>query len=582
MINSLTPPNLVANADAVWLGMENPNNLMMVTGLIKFDDVIDHARFRQVLSERLLTEKRFTRRVVQSGLPLTPMLWEEDKNFNLDAHLKRIALPSPGDEATLQQLVSDLASTPLDQSKPLWQVHIVENYGEGSVLITRVHHTIADGLALVMMLLTLADFSPTPAPKPNITIEEEDPNPKKRKSVLSSLIEQATSAANVMSKVANQALKEGLDTARNPEKVKSLAQKGAEGAQAAGRVLRQSPDPKTIYKGSLTPTKKVAWSKAVSLSDVKTIKNALNSGVNEVLITAVSGALRRYMNDQGQFTNGKSIRAVMPMNLRSSKEMGKLGNKFGFVFVPLPVGTDGAGERLDMVTDHMAAMKESDETVATFGIQKGLEFTPHDIQAQLVKQFGGRATAVMSNIPGPPMPLYMAGSKVNELMFWMPHTGDLGLGVSMLSYAGKVFFGVAADASIVPNPQQIIDAIYDEIENLLHEATQPVEQAPVEKVEEEEIPVAADDDIDEHVEEDEVEDELIEMIDEVLETSDAISVLPEDLTVIKGVGPVMEQKLKDAGYLSVTAVAAADVETLSMAASISPSRAEKIIAAAKQ
>jgi WS/DGAT/MGAT family acyltransferase len=366
----------------------------------------------------------------------------------------------------------------------------------------------------------------------------------------------------MVSKVANQALKEGLDTVKNPQKARALAQKGAEGAQAAGRVLRQSPDPKTIFKGKLSPTKKVAWSKPIPLRDIKTIKNALNSGVNEVLTTAVSGALRHYMNDHGQFTS-QNIRAVMPMNMRSSKEMGKLGNKFGFVFVPLPIGEEEIKARLDSVTADMAALKNSDETVATFGIQKGIEFTPHDIQAQLVKQFGGRATAVMSNIPGPPMPLYMAGSKVSELMFWMPHTGDLGLGISMLSYAQQVYFGVSVDNNLVADPSEIIDGIYAEIDALLALSTQPAPKPD---------PVPAVEEVEEEID----EEEIVVVVEQETAVSE-----PDDLTAIKGVGSALAAKLQAAGFTTIAEIGAAELTAVAQAIGGSEARAQKIIDAAR-
>ncbi|HEX6387272.1 MAG TPA: wax ester/triacylglycerol synthase domain-containing protein, partial [Anaerolineae bacterium] len=136
----------LSNVDAAWLGMEHPTNLMMVSGVLTFNEPLDFERLKAVIQHRLLNFERFRQRVVQSRIPLAPAYWETDPNFDLDAHVHRIALPAPGDKAALQDMVSDLTSTPLDFSKPLWQMHVIENYGSGCAVMTRLHHCIADGI----------------------------------------------------------------------------------------------------------------------------------------------------------------------------------------------------------------------------------------------------------------------------------------------------------------------------------------------------------------------------------------------------------------------------------------------------
>ncbi|MEM7336584.1 MAG: wax ester/triacylglycerol synthase family O-acyltransferase [Chloroflexota bacterium] len=459
-------PELVANSDAVWITMEESTNLMTVSGLLLFDDIIDHERLKQTIENRLLTYKRFKQRIVEPSIPLAPLFWETDSNFNLDAHILRVGLPSPNDEATLQEMVSRLVSTPLDQTKPLWQVHIIENVGSGSAVLARMHHALADGLALVMVLLSLADFAPDAPPRP--PKEEKE---KKSSSLLGNLRKQANSTIAAVSKTATSLVNEGMETVKNPSKAMEFAQKGAENARTVGQLLTESADPKTRFKGKLGVGKKVAWSRAIPLSDIKTIKNTLGGGVNEVLVTAVAGALRTHMVSKGDQMQGITIRAAMPMNIRGKSEMGKLGNSYGVAFVPLPLYLESSIDRLEEISETMARMKNSDETIVTFGIQKGIEFTHHDVQSELLKLFSARATAVMSNIPGPPMPLYIAGSQIKQLMFWMPQVGKVGISISMLSYAGQVFFGIAADDGLIPNPNELLDAVYREIDSLLALAT---------------------------------------------------------------------------------------------------------------
>src|SRR4030081_1719025 len=152
----------LSNVDAAWLRMEDPTNLMMVTGILVFEEPLDPRRVRAVLEKRLLTFDRFRQRVVEAPFGIGPPRWVDDDRFDLDAHLHRVALRAPGDQAALEELVGDLMSTPLDMSKPLWQIHLVEGYGGGSVFLSRLHHCIADGIALVQLLLSLTDSSPRP------------------------------------------------------------------------------------------------------------------------------------------------------------------------------------------------------------------------------------------------------------------------------------------------------------------------------------------------------------------------------------------------------------------------------------
>jgi len=161
---TITP---LSNVDAAWLKMEHPTNLMMVSGVLTFSQPVDFEYFRSLVSSRLLQFERFRQRVVRPSLPFGHLYWEIDPYFNLDAHLHRIALPYPRDKFALQDLASDMASTGLDFSKPLWQMHVVDGYGEGGAIIVRLHHCIADGMALVGVLLALTDLSPD-APRPEL------------------------------------------------------------------------------------------------------------------------------------------------------------------------------------------------------------------------------------------------------------------------------------------------------------------------------------------------------------------------------------------------------------------------------
>ncbi|WP_420643539.1 WS/DGAT/MGAT family O-acyltransferase [Candidatus Leptofilum sp.] len=463
----------LTTVDAAWLRMEDPTNLMMVSGIITFKKLIDFDHLRAVIEHKLLTFDRFRMRVVQSRLPFSPAYWEPDPTFNLNAHLHRVALPSPGDKAALQEMASDLMSTPLDFSKPLWQFHLIENYGEGCAIMCRLHHCIADGMALVFVLLSLTDMVPGVPPPTASDVSVEKNEAAEGSRMLNSLVQQGAKAVGTVWETTSKVASESLEALVNPAHAMELALKGTDTALAAGRLFLRSPDPKTLFKGKLGVAKRAAWSHPLPLRDVKKIKNVTGSTVNDVLVSAMTGGLRRYMLSKGANVEGLNFRAAVPVNLRTPEQMGELGNKFGIVFLSLPVGIGDPLERLHEVHKRMVELKNSKEAPVALGILSAMGMSPNELQGTLVRLFGSKTTAVMTNVPGPPMPLYLAGQKIEGLMFWVPQSGRVSLGISILSYANKVFLGVATDAGLVPDPNEIMEGFYTEFDALMalvHEA----------------------------------------------------------------------------------------------------------------
>ncbi|WP_420632395.1 WS/DGAT/MGAT family O-acyltransferase [Candidatus Leptofilum sp.] len=462
----------LTTVDAAWLRMEDPTNLMMVSGIITFKKLVDFDHLKAVIEHKLLSFDRFRMRVVQSRLPFAPAYWEPDPTFNLDAHLHRVALPSPGDKATLQEMVSDLMSTPLDFSKPLWQYHLIENYGDGCAIMCRLHHCIADGMALVFVLLSLTDMMPG-VPPPTGKESSGEEAAENGNSMLNALVQQGAKAVGTVWETTSKVASESLEALVNPAHAMELALKGTDTALAAGRLFLRSPDPKTLFKGELGVAKRAAWSKPLSLRDVKAVKNVTGCTVNDVLVSAMTGGLRRYMLNRGADVAGLNFRAAVPVNLRTPEQMGDLGNKFGIVFLSLPVGIGDPLERLHEVHKRMVELKNSKEAPVALGILSAMGMSPNELQGTLVRMFGSKTTAVMTNVPGPPMPLYLAGQEIEGLMFWVPQSGRVSLGISILSYANKVFLGVATDAGLVPDPNEIMEGFYtefDELMALVHEA----------------------------------------------------------------------------------------------------------------
>ena len=465
----------LSSIDAAWLGMEDPTNLMMVTGILTFDRPVSFVQFQQLLEVRWLKFDRFRMRVRESHVPLNPPYWEEDATFDLRSHLIRTALPSPGGKVALQELASRLLSTPLDFSKPLWQFHFIEEYEEGSAIVVRLHHCIADGMALMYLLLAMADFT-ADAPLHKGHKGNDKPVKKKRRKLLGGGI-------NVIAQRAMKTVKATRSAAKFVKKERDaifadrghlldIAITGAEGAVAVGRLLLRPPDPKTIYRGKLGVRKQGIWIDPIPLADIKIIKNATGTTVNDVLVTALAGGLRHYMIERGESVEGVNFRAAIPVNLRKPDEMEELGNKFGLVFLSLPIGIEDPLERLQEVHKRMDKLKDSPEAMASLGILAALGLSPKDMQAGMVSMVAAKATAVMTNVPGPPIPLYMAGGKIKSLMFWVPQAGRVSLGLSIISYAGEVMMGIVTDSGLITDPNKILDG-FDTDYNYLFDLTRP-------------------------------------------------------------------------------------------------------------
>jgi diacylglycerol O-acyltransferase len=453
----------LSNIDTAMLRLEDPTNLMVITGVMVFRSPIDFERLEATLQVRLLSMKRFRQRLAWSRLGLGNPYWEDDPDFDLAYHLQRAILPPPGDQAALQDAVSLLVSTPLDLSRPLWQFHLIENYAECCALVLRFHHSIADGSALVHVMLSLTDSDPD-APWPAMQPGTPQQHP-------------ARSERKASRHTAARRVREGLDLLADPSRLRDLGRTGRDAASDLGRFLLLQPDPNTVLKGELGVSRRAAWSAGVPLDDIKTIRRVLGGTVNDVLLTAVAGALRRYMQERGEPVDTLTIRAAIPVNLRLPGEEGKLGNRVGAVFVTLPISVADPVCRLGEVVRRMNDRKDSLEAPVFYVALTALGQTPARIANTLINTFSTRATAVMTNVRGPQVRLYLAGSPLEALLPWAPTAGRMGFGVSLLSYAGQVRLGVLTDQGLVPDPEAIIAAFHDETEALLTRA-RAAEQIP--------------------------------------------------------------------------------------------------------
>jgi diacylglycerol O-acyltransferase / wax synthase len=438
----------VSSIDAAWLRMEDPTNLMMVTGVLLFDGRLDQRRLRAAVEERLLPFPRFRQRIQEPAFGVGMPSWKMDERFDLDAHLRRVALPEPGDKLALEAFVSEVMSTPLDYTKPLWQFVVVEHAG-GSALVSRIHHAIADGIALVRVLLSLTD---------------EKPRPRRRRPAHPPDLEPGGGSS--LLRAGGWLAQAGFGLAREPGQALRAAGLGAGAAATLARVALMPPDPQTALKGPLGVMKRAAWSEPIPLAEVKAAGVRAGCTVNDVLVAAAAGALRRYLAGRGEDVEGLDVRATVPVNLRPLDEAHRLGNQFGLVFLGLPLGVEEPAERLAEVKRRMDELKSSLQPAVAFGALTAIGFLPVPLQPLPVQFFGSKASLVLTNVPGPRERLYLAGEPLRRAMFWVPQSGRLGLGVSILSYAGEVMVGVASDAGLVPDPQTIVDGFHSELDAL--------------------------------------------------------------------------------------------------------------------
>lgn len=454
----------MSKVDTAWLRMEQPTNLMMVTGVIGLGPKASYAQLVETISQRFLAFRRFRQKVTTTS---SGAYWEIDEDFDLHGHVRRVALPGAADQDELEEYVSDLASTALDPSRPLWQFHFVENFIDGPVVVMRIHHCYADGIAMVQVLLSLTDTERT-LPEQKLNGRAWKRQRVKESSVFQRLLEPARGGVDFAIQKSSQLLDEAVQMLQQPDKAGEYLVIAGELLRELSQALLLPNDPPSRFKGRLGVRKRVAWADPIPLHEVKSLCKALGCTVNDVLIAAVSGALRAYLLEKDTELNQlPEIRATVPVNLRPLEHAKELGNHFGLVFLSLPVNEANPLERVYRVHERMNELKASRQATVAFGLLAALGMGPHAVQKPALDLLSEKATMVLTNVPGPQQPLYLAGGEVKDMMFWVPQSGTIGMGVSILSYNGQVFFGLITDRRLVNDPAKIIDRFSVELEKLL-------------------------------------------------------------------------------------------------------------------
>jgi len=456
----------MSRVDTAWLRMDNDVNLMMIVGVWLLEPAIRYEALVERVEDKLLKYTRFKQKVVEDTMGAS---WALDDDFDIGHHVVRHVLKrrrGQSERAALQELAGDLSTTPLDRAHPLWQFHLIEDYEGGSALIARVHHCIADGIALISVMLSITDGGMDPPARKLRKLEGSDGDWLTDAVVkpftdltVKAIGMYGSGVAKSMEMLANpyQPLFGSLDMARSGYQVVS---------DVASMALMPDDSP-TQLKGKPVGRKKVAWGEPLALDDVKAVGKALNCSVNDVLLACVAGAIGGYLNERGDDTTGKEIRAMVPVNLRPLEKAYQLGNRFGLVPLVLPIGVSNPIERVYAVRSRMNELKGSYQPLLAFAVLSVAGLLIKPAQDALLNMFAKKATAVMTNVPGPAKPLEFCGSTLRQTMFWVPQSGNIGVGVSILSYGGGVQFGLITDEKLCPEPQKIIDRFEPEFEKLL-------------------------------------------------------------------------------------------------------------------
>ncbi|MCG8608922.1 MAG: WS/DGAT domain-containing protein [Pseudomonadales bacterium] len=499
----------VNGVDTAWLRMDSATNLMVISAMIVVDQM-EFDDFKAVIQNRFLRHPRFRKKPVHHT---AGYFWETDHFFDLDHHVVKVALTAPADKKSLQDYVARQVGVPLDAGKPLWMLHFIENYQGGSAILMRIHHCYADGIALVRLFHDITDSGPnvkhfTPprsdskdtgnqsdlssaartaearseASESNPGRDNGEPVPGEKKHRESpdlyypwpfyqQLFDSAWHSLERYTRMGIRMSEEGIHVLREPGSVRGYVKDALRVANEITRLASIPSDPKTALKGSLGVKKACAWSEPVNFDAIKHISKRLGCKINDVLLSCVAGALRHYLLSRGDSISNQKIHVTVPVNIRPDisieDPLEELGNHFGTVFVPLPIGIDNPLERIYTLKHDMEQLKQSLQPGLSYGLLYAAGMAPRSLQRNLMDVFSKKSTAVLSNVPGPKQKRYLGGSCIREQMFWVPQTGEIGLGLSMISYAGGVQFGVVSDVNLCANPEIIVEACVKHMQEYL-------------------------------------------------------------------------------------------------------------------
>jgi diacylglycerol O-acyltransferase len=452
----------LTSTDASFLHQEGEASHMHIGGVLifegsapDFDAFVDHVRGRLHLVPRY--RQKLATPALQTGRPL----WIDDPDFNLEYHVRHTALPEPGTEEQLLLLAARIASQRLDRSKPLWEHWLVEGLeGDRFAIISKTHHALVDGIAGVDLATVIFDLEPTPTPPPeNLDPWVARPEPSQAELLLAGARGFVRSAASMTGRF--------VAAATRPATSLHVVRDAAEGL---GELVWAglNPAPETPLNVTIGPHRRFAIARQ-QLSEYKEIKNALGGTVNDIVLTVVAGALAGWLRSRGVSTQGLEMRALVPVSVRPRDQHGELGNQLTAMRGPLPVFIDDPVARLRYVSAAMDGLKESKQAVGAATLIAVNNLAPPTILAQASRlNFSTRLfNLLVTNVPGPQLPLYVLGRELKDLfpLAFLPE--NHALAIAIMSYNGNLDYGLLGDYDAMPDIDVVADGIEQSLAALL-------------------------------------------------------------------------------------------------------------------
>jgi diacylglycerol O-acyltransferase / wax synthase len=451
--------------DASFLHLEDSASHMHVASVMLFegsppayDDLLE------AIERRLGLVPRYRQRLAFVPLAQGRPRWVDDPHLNLRYHVRSTALPAPGSEQQLRELAGRVFAQQLDRDKPLWEIWLVEGLGDDRfAMLAKTHHALVDGVSGVDIMSVLFDTSPEPA-APTDTGERWLPRPIPSGAQLlgEALLERATMPAELTRSL--RAL------FRGPRRVLEGARDAAVGVGAMAWA-GLNPAPATPYNASIGPHRRFTWVRA-NLADIKAIKNELGGTVNDVVLATVAGALGKHLRRRGQNTDGVELKAMVPVSVRADIERGALGNRVAAMMAPLPVWCQEPVARLDIVSEELKGLKSGGQAVGARVLTELSGFAPATVMGQASRVMARQRffNLVVTNVPGPQIPLYLAGRRLVDPFPMVPLAKNQALGIALLSYAGRINFGLVGDYDLMWDLDDFADDIRESLAELAAEA----------------------------------------------------------------------------------------------------------------
>ena len=448
----------LSGLDASFLNLEQGPAHMHVASTTLFEGPApSYEKLQAHIDSRLHLVPRFRQKLrfvpFNQGRPV----WIDDPHFNLDYHVRHTALPPPGDEQQLRVLAARIFSQRLDRTKPVWELWLVDNVEGGRfAIVGKTHHSLVDGVSGVDITTVLFDLDREPEPPDPTDPWLPEPEPSDAQVLAEALLERATNPAGIVGGVRS--------LARGPRRGAGTA---VDALGAAGSFLRTALGaPPSPINGAIGPYRRFAWVR-MELSELKRIKNLVGGTVNDVLVACVAGALGRFLRSRGDALDGVDLRAMVPVSVRTGEQRGALGNRVSAMMAPLPVWCEDPLERLRLVASTMGDLKSSKQAVGASVLTGATDFTPPTIAAQAARLQSRQRffNTVVTNVPGPQFPLYLLGRELLDVFPMVPLAQNQRVCFGIMSYNGRVNFGVTADFDSMQN----LDSLAGELEGSLAE-----------------------------------------------------------------------------------------------------------------